>query len=626
MRFVALEYSRGAGARASDRHRHVSLHRRRGLDEAPARARRRGVRGGARRASAVRCARRSRSTAASRSTRRGTRSSSRSRPRPGALAAAAEAHDGARGGADPACASGIHTGDAARDRRGLRRHRRPPRGADRRGGPRRAGARLVLDGARSSSDGSCATSASTGSRTSPRPSALLPARRRGRSRRFEDALSDEPAGPGDAVRRARARARRGRRAPRARGRPPADADRPGRHRQDAARAPSGCRSVRRLPRRRLLGAARAAARPGARARRGRAGARSQGRPRGRTSATRGCCCSSTTSSRWSRRRPSSPSCSPRARTSSCSSRAGSCCSFTASRQYPVPPLATPTRSSSSRRGRGRSIQLRADGHDRRALRAARQPAARARARRRPHSRALARAAPRAARASGSTCSRAAATPIRASRRCARRSSGATTCSRADEQRSSRGSPSSPAAARSRRPRRSATPTSTRSSRSSTRASLRAHTGERFWMLETIREFAAERLEAAWRGGRARRRHADFFIAFAEATSRGAADEDVERTRQLYPEVDNFRRALDWLVASGDAERELRLATGAFWCLWTRSSLRELRGWLASALKRAADADAYLRGEALGAAALAASNLGDAEVAQALCSREPRSRA
>jgi tetratricopeptide (TPR) repeat protein len=112
------------------------------------------------------------------------------------------------------------------------------------------------------------------------------------------------------------------------------------------------------------------------------------------------------------------------------------------------------------------------------------------------------------------------------------------------------------------------------------------------------------------------RHADYFIAVAEATTRGAPDGDAERTRRLYPEVDNFRRALEWLVASGDAERELRLATGAFWCLWTHSSLRELHGWLASALERAANADAYPRGEALGAAALAAANLGEAEVARA----------
>ena len=125
------------------------------------------------------------------------------------------------------------------------------------------------------------------------------------------------------------------------------------------------------------------------------------------------------------------------------------------------------------------------------------------------------------------------------------------------------------------------------------------------MLETIREYAAERLERHGEAVVLAGRHADYFIALAETGARDAPDEDAEQARGLYPELDNFRGALDWLVASGDAERELRLATGAFWCLWTRSSLRELQGWLASALERAANADAHLRGEALGAAALAA---------------------
>jgi predicted ATPase/class 3 adenylate cyclase len=147
-------------------------------------------------------------------------------------------------------------------------------------------------------------------------------------------------------------------------------------------------------------------------------------------------------------------------------------------------------------------------------------------------------------------------------------------------------------------------------------SLLRREGERFWMLETIREYAAERLERHGEAVVLAGRHADYFIALTETGARDAPDEDVEQTRRLYPELDNLRRALDWLVASGDFERELGLATGAFWCLWTRSSLRELQGWLASALERAANADAHLRGEALGAAALAAANLGEAEVARA----------
>ena len=75
--------------------------------------------------------------------------------------------------------------------------------------------------------------------------------------------------------------------------------------------------------------------------------------------------------------------------------------------------------------------------DRRALQPARQSAARARARRRPHRRPPARADPRAPRAAASTCSRAAATPTRASRRCAPPSPGRTTSSTTTSASSSR---------------------------------------------------------------------------------------------------------------------------------------------------------------------------------------------
>jgi predicted ATPase/class 3 adenylate cyclase len=147
-------------------------------------------------------------------------------------------------------------------------------------------------------------------------------------------------------------------------------------------------------------------------------------------------------------------------------------------------------------------------------------------------------------------------------------------------------------------------------------SLLRRQGERFWMLETIREYAAERLERSDGTLELADRHADYLIAVAEAAARGAPDEDAEHGPRLYVELENFRSALAWLVASGDVERELRLATAAFWCLWTRASLRELHGSLASALERGAGADAYLRADALGAAALAAANLGEAEVARA----------
>ena len=86
--------------------------------------------------------------------------------------------------------------------------------------------------------------------------------------------------------------------------------------------------------------------------------------------------------------------------------------------------------------------------------------------------------------------------------------------------SSPASPSSRAAARSRPRRRSQTPTSTPCSRSSRRASLR-FTDERYWMLETIREYAAERLAASASSiaDVHRARYRDFYVALAEAAAR-----------------------------------------------------------------------------------------------------------
>ncbi len=138
---------------------------------------------------------------------------------------------------------------------------------------------------------------------------------------------------------------------------------------------------------------------------------------------------------------------------------------------------------------------------------------------------------------------------------------------------------------------------------------------RFSMLETVREYARERLEERGEADALAERHAAYFLSLAEEVCAGAPDEDVEQGRPLFHELDNLRRALGWLVASGDVERELRLATAAFWGLWTRVSLRELKAWLVSALERAGGVDPRLRAAALGAAALAAANLAESEAAR-----------
>jgi predicted ATPase/class 3 adenylate cyclase len=118
-------------------------------------------------------------------------------------------------------------------------------------------------------------------------------------------------------------------------------------------------------------------------------------------------------------------------------------------------------------------------------------------------------------------------------------------------------------------------------------SLVRHNEGRYWMLETIREHASERLEAAGEADGLRRRHASYFLQMAEAAHpelrlvefRGTGDVvDV-----LERDHDNFRAALDYLTDAGETRQVLQLA-GALAEFWFRSDYwAELRVRLLGAL-------------------------------------------
>jgi predicted ATPase len=90
---------------------------------------------------------------------------------------------------------------------------------------------------------------------------------------------------------------------------------------------------------------------------------------------------------------------------------------------------------------------------------------------------------------------------------------------------------------------------------------------RYWMLETIREYALERPKRAEEADEGRHRHGLFFLALAEE-----AAEELEGKQQaiwierLADEHDNLRLALQHFVMSGSAGLELRLVA-AMWNLW-----------------------------------------------------------
>jgi len=139
---------------------------------------------------------------------------------------------------------------------------------------------------------------------------------------------------------------------------------------------------------------------------------------------------------------------------------------------------------------------------------------------------------------------------------------------------------------------------------------------RFRMLETVREYAGERLEAGGEAEEMRRRHAVYFLALteeAEPELRGARQ--VEWLARLEADHDNLRAALGWSLGGGDRELGLRLA-GSLWFFWhTRGHWSDGRRWLEGALGEATAAPSAAWATAhlgLGVLALWQNDLGRAE--------------
>ena len=94
-------------------------------------------------------------------------------------------------------------------------------------------------------------------------------------------------------------------------------------------------------------------------------------------------------------------------------------------------------------------------------------------------------------------------------------------------------------------------------------------GPRYWMLETIRDYAVERLEDSGEAEEVRRRHTKHFVDLAEEADAviGPEHRDAEIwLSRLQEEHDNLRAALDGLIASAEGESAQQLA-GALWKFW-----------------------------------------------------------
>ena len=148
-------------------------------------------------------------------------------------------------------------------------------------------------------------------------------------------------------------------------------------------------------------------------------------------------------------------------------------------------------------------------------------------------------------------------------------------------------------------------------------SLMRRTGERFWMLETIREFASERLEAGDEAQAMQRRHAGYFLELVEALKPSfLGPEEGHALEQLNVEHDNFRAALRFTLDTSDVESALRLSTGGLQRFWRiKGHQSEGRRWLEEALARHAS-DPSLRAQGLRALSNIAAQQGDRATAGA----------
>jgi predicted ATPase/DNA-binding CsgD family transcriptional regulator len=109
------------------------------------------------------------------------------------------------------------------------------------------------------------------------------------------------------------------------------------------------------------------------------------------------------------------------------------------------------------------------------------------------------------------------------------------------------------------------------------AERRPGAAARYRLLEMVRQYAVEKLEAAGEGRRGRTRHRDYYLAFAEtnAPQLGLPDRG-QRARKLQTERENLRRALEWSfsdLAAVDAGPRLIIAMFGLW-----PSVQETLAW------------------------------------------------
>jgi predicted ATPase len=147
-------------------------------------------------------------------------------------------------------------------------------------------------------------------------------------------------------------------------------------------------------------------------------------------------------------------------------------------------------------------------------------------------------------------------------------------------------------------------------------SLIRRAGDRLWMFETIREYAAERLGESAGPAPVHERHARYYTEVARESHLSDDTSGVARHALALTEQGNFRAALRWATTGGDVELGLVLAT-ALETFWTSTDPLEGARWFDALLSRAGDAPPQVRGSAFRAYGGVINPTGDDDLAERL---------
>lgn len=133
---------------------------------------------------------------------------------------------------------------------------------------------------------------------------------------------------------------------------------------------------------------------------------------------------------------------------------------------------------------------------------------------------------------------------------------------------------------------------------------------RFGLLETVRDYALDRLRESGEEATVKDRHVEWCRQLTVAAAGYGGSNHTELVDALRAEEANLRAAVDWCLGDGDPAGVLEIVPPSWWYWWSRGLMTEAREWLRRALAASGPTPSVERASGLRAVAALTRNSGD----------------